>query len=150
MAVNINDRRRVSTLIQDEYRSRINAATQEPTEAEIAAEMDAIISKNRLKDKVEKLQQARGQVNSLEKSLSAAVVGLRPMKKRSRRYDDCECHENYSEVLKELAAANLIAARKPDATREKLKSEERRLLAQVEVAKAVGDLEKIVKQAGLI
>jgi hypothetical protein len=150
MAVNINDRRRVSALIQDEYRQRINLATQEPTEAEIAAEMDAIVSKHRLKDKVEKLQQARGQVSSLEKSLSVAVAGLRPTKKRSRRYDDCECHEDYAEVLKELAAGNLLTLKKPDATRDKLKAEERRLLAQVEVAKAVGDLERIVKQAGLI
>ncbi len=152
MGVNLNDRRRVSSLIDDEFRSRIATATRALTDAEIADEIDAILSKNRMHDKVAKLQQARDTVAALEKQLSIAAVGLRGPKKasRGRRYDSCECHEDFEEVLKEVASASLDKRRKSDATSDKLHAEKRRLLAKVEVAKSVDDLEKIVKQAGLI
>ena len=150
--MNINDRKRISSLIESEFRARREAVTQEPTAEEIAKEFDAILSKNKLKDKAAKLAEARVLVETLDKQLSVAVAGLRRTTKAKRRgrYDGCECHDDYVEVLQEIAKSNLLEARDATKAKEKLLAEERKLLTKVEIAKSVDDLEKIVKAAGLI
>ncbi len=150
--MNINDRKRIAALIEREYDDRVSAATVEPTVDEIAKESDAILVKHRLKDKVAKLIEARKSVEELGRQLSVAVESLRKggRKKTRGRYDGCECHADYSETLQEIAKANLLDHRKSSKVREKLRAEERRLLAKVEVAESVEDLKKIAVEAGLL
>jgi hypothetical protein len=150
--MNINDRKRISALIESEFRARREAISQEPTAEEIAKEMYAILSKNKLRDKANRLAEAKALVESLDKQLSVAVGALRKQAKAKRRgrYDGCECHEDYAVVLQEIAKSNILEAKNAAKTKESLLAEERKLLTKVEIAKSVDDLEKIVKAAGLI
>jgi hypothetical protein len=150
--MNINDRKRISALIESEFRARREAISQEPTAEEIAKEMDAILQKNKLRDKANKLAEARALVESLDKQMSVAVGVLRKQAKTKKRgrYDGCECHDDYAEVLQEIAKSNILESKKVDRTKDWLLSEERKLLTKVEIAKSVDDLEKIAKEAGLI
>lgn len=152
MAVNINDRRRVSILIEQEFRARRAALNSEPSEDEIATEMESILVKAKIKDRVAKLKSARAAVAELESSLSTTLVAMRKKKKivKSRYRENCECHENYAEVLEEIAKANLIAASNAKALSDKLHADERKLLAKIEIAQSVDDLTKVVRACGLV
>jgi hypothetical protein len=150
--MNINDRKRIAELVQCEFRARRAAVMREPTVDEIAKEMEAILIKNKLRDKAAKLTEARTLVATLEKSLSVSVAALsRQAKiKKRRRYDGCECYDDYMDLLQEVAKANIAEARKSQEHEEEILAQERKLLAKVEIAKSVEDLEKIVKAAGLV
>jgi len=150
--MNSNDKRRLSGLIEREYRAKREAISSEISPADVEAEVELLITKNKLRDKVNKLTAARALVESLDKQLSVEVGALRtkPKAKRRGRYDGCECHDDYSEMLQEIAKANLSERNNAEKLRTNLLAEERRLLAKVEVAKSVDDLEKVAKAAGLI
>ena len=149
--MNINDRRRIEALVKSEFAAKREAIAVEPTSAEIENEMDAILTKHKLRDKANKLTEARAVVESLDKQLSIAVAALRKSKVKKRgRYDGCECHDDYLETLREVAKANILTTRETDRKKTILAAKERKLLTMIEVAKSVDDLQKIVKEAGLI
>ena len=149
--MNSNDRKRVAELVRSEFRARIVSVVKEPTSEEIAKEMDSLLTKHRLKDKAAKLNAARKQVAELEKQLSVAVSALAgPKKRRSRRYDGCECHEDYTIALEDVARRNLVQSFGCEKAKADLLAQERKLIAKIEVASQMSDLEKVMKSAGLI
>ncbi len=151
MGVNIQDRRRVSSLIEDEFRVKINEASRKITDEEISDEELIVLRRHKLSEKVARLEKAREAVHALERELSVSLDHIRVSKTpRKKRGNSCECYEDFEYVLHEIAKENLQSRRAIGNSEEKIRTEKRRLLARVEIAKSVDDLEKIVKQAGLI
>lgn len=150
--MNSNDRRVMSALIEDEFKSRLQAVQQDPTIEEIAKECEELLQRHRLADKVAKLSEAKATVEKLDKELSVAVSGLRKASsvKRRGRYDGCECHSDYAETLQKIAADNLVKQRNTKAQVEKLHSDKRKLLAKIQIATTDADLKAVAKAAGLV
>lgn len=151
MSINTVSKRRASQLIESEFQARRNQIAGAPSEDEIAQEINAIVSKAKMGPKIVKLEAALKTVALLKKELSESAQKLRKVSKsKSSRYDNCECHENYRDILKEVAAASLQEKLKSDEKRRQILATERKLLARIEVAQNDFQLQNVLRDAGLL
>ena len=154
MAMSLRDRQRVADLIGREFRERHNEATRDPSELEVENAKEAIAAKLKIKPMIRELQAAEKKAEALRKKLSETVAAAKPpnmvMSGRSHRYGICECPGDYKELLSDIAKHNVRTEIKQKGNRAEIDKTERRLLALVEVASSTDDLNKILKQAGLI
>jgi len=154
MAISLRDRQRVADLIGREFRERHNEATRDPSELEVENAKEAIAAKLKIKPMIRELQAAEKKAEALRKKLSETVAAAKPpnmvMSGRSHRYGSCECPGDYKELLSDIAKHNVRTEIKQKGNRAEIDKTERRLLALVEVAASTDDLNKILKQAGLI
>jgi hypothetical protein len=67
-----------------------------------------------------------------------------------KRRGGCECHESYENVLERLSRHSLETKRGGEAKCKELREERRKLLARVEVATSVEDLQVILRDCGLL
>jgi len=154
MAISLRDRQRVADLIGREFRERHNEATRDPSELEVENAKEAIAANLKIKPMIRQLQAAEKKAEALRKKLSETVAAAKPpnmvMSGRSHRYGSCECPGDYKELLSDIAKHNVRTEIKQKGNRAEIDKTERRLLALVEVAASTDDLNKILKQAGLI
>lgn len=145
--MNIQDRRRAADLINSEFTSRIAAAKKTVTKADIELRKQALIAKHKLGATVTKLTAARKTVEALELSLSNACSDLYPDHAEKRYHGGCDCPKDFDEILTSAATEQLNA----DSSQcERLRSECRKLLAKIEVAENIADVQAVMKAAKLI
>ncbi len=145
--MNIQDRRRAADLIDAEFNSRISAARKTVTKADIEQRKSELIKKHKLTPLVSKLNTNRKIVDATEKALSETCSALYPDYAEKRYRGGCDCHKSYEEILTEAATAELNADGDDVA---KLRQECRKLLAKIEVASSVDDIQAVMKAAKLI
>ncbi len=153
MAVGLADRRRVSSLIEQEFLARRQGVKSEVTDDEVKAEVLAILKRTKLDKLVAKLAKLEADVAALRKQLSEKTVAMRKdLKVQVDRYrrNNCECHEDHETVLKDIATDAIKKRLNASAQLEGLRAQERKALAKVEIAQSKEDLTAIVKACGLV
>lgn len=148
--MNIQDRRRASNLVEQEFHDRLRLVRKDVSQEDIANESEAILKRTKLATLVSKLNAANKLKDSLEIELSEKLAALRGSKSKKRRGYGCECHERYQDILEELARANIIQTRNAAKLEADLLKTQRKLLAEIEVCESTDALARILKKAGLV
>lgn len=148
--MNIQDRRRVASLIEGEFNARRGALRTNFSEADVEQKAKDIAKAMKLTPVIAKLEKLRDQVSETEKQLAESASKIRGAKAIKRYRNGCECHGDFQEMLTNAAKLALEEECNKEEELRKLRSDERRLLAEVESAGNVEDVRRILKKAGLI
>lgn len=145
--MNSKDRQRWVKLIEEQFCDRraslMEAGRNQQGEAVESWIIDKI-SSMKLTPKVKKIKAAKQSLQKLEQSLSAEVK----QKLGIVVDEDCGCHESAERILTQYATKELAKERAEKIA--KLGTDERHLLAQVQLAETAEDIAKIAKEAGLL
>lgn len=146
----LQERRRAASLIQAEFSARFNALVNPLTDEDVERKAASIAKAMKLTPIISKLERLRCQVAEIEKQLAEAVSKIRGSKAQKKYRNECECHGDFEEMLANAARAALEEEASKDDSLAKLRSEERRLLAQIESSNTTDEIKAVLKKAWLV
>lgn len=145
------EKRRVVGLIEQEFNSRLEKAQEDFSDVQIRDESDRVVSQERLGQKIAKLESLRSQVSQLEKSLSISLEKIANRFRKKKNYrNNCECHEDFRDLLSEIAVARLEQVRIKKSNPDQIRKTRRTLMAKAEMAASREELLHALKEAGLM
>jgi hypothetical protein len=141
--VTLADRQRVIRLIDSLYSDKFNDLPCTVSEDECDDEVEKLVKTIGLGPHLQKIEKLESQIKQLERE--ASVLVNKYMNKPSD--DACSCTD-FKRVLESIAHTK--AQKKLRSERDLLHAEKRKLLARVEVATTSDQMEKVLKDAGLL
>lgn len=158
MTVSLRDRQRVAELVKGEFSSRLTAATRDPSKLDIQRAEEGLTKSLKLSAMVTQLDAAEKKAAELRKKLTESIRKAKPDdmviegwdRSRRNRWENCECTGDYRELLKDMAKHVATKEVRSGYNRHTIAQQERKLLAKIEVAATTGDLERVLRESGLV
>ena len=141
--VTLADRQRVIRLIDDLYSDKFNDLPHRPTEELCNIKFEQLVKTIGLGPHLQKIEKLKNQIKQLQRE--AGVLVNKYMGKPDD--DACSCTD-FKRVLEGIAHEKSQEELKQ--VRNSLHAEKRKLLARVEVATTSEQMEKVLKDAGLL